>query len=176
MDGHCKRQVRDGDPSGYGLSGASGCTQHIDEGCNLRVVAQQLDVMPTVLAWAGVPAPPGLPGRDVTVELDGGELEGVREPGVISYLRLEEHEVLSLWYRDRHLIRWNPRRGGSAEALFEVDRDPGESVDPGDRADLWRALLGRRLAASWRGSRPPRSPLDAADSETQRQLRALGYF
>jgi arylsulfatase A-like enzyme len=89
----------------------------------------------------------------------------------------------------RWKVIWAPRRGigwgmgegagrmRDAEALFDLARDPRETVNRAGQGDLEAAWLRQRLLA-WvaAGDGPaPAAPPPPLDEETRRRLRALGY-
>lgn len=135
-----------------------------------------LDVMPTVLGLLGVPPPPGLQGRSLVPLLrDGGD--GTPAPPAVSE------------YRSPGRVYESVREGTASyivdrgsEQLFDLATDPAEqqnlaaAAPPAlatSRATLarWRAAcrpLAERLAPVGRGV--------AADADTVRRLRALGYL
>jgi tetratricopeptide (TPR) repeat protein len=125
--------------------------------------ARSADILPTLLARAGIPAPPGLPGADL--------LEGPRP---------REGYAETLYPQT---LGWAPLRGfrsGSLRLidaprpeLYDLAADPGETHNriaerPQDaerlRAALAAVRAGEREAAA--------APADAATAE---RLRALGY-
>ena len=132
-----------------------------------------LDVMPTILALLGVPAPPAVQGQSLVPLLDGAP---ATSDVAISEYGTPGHELLSV------------RRGalsylidGNEERLFDLSADAGErenvvAARPGDAAALrdvveaWR-VANRPLAAVF----GPRDGRVAPSADTARRLRALGY-
>jgi hypothetical protein len=89
----------------------------------------------------------------------------------------------------RWKVVWAPRRGlgwgmgegigrsRDAEALFDLARDPRETVNRAGQGDLEAAWLRQRLLA-WvaAGDGPaPATPPPRLDEETKERLRSLGY-
>jgi arylsulfatase A-like enzyme/Flp pilus assembly protein TadD len=122
-----------------------------------------LDVLPTVLAIAGLPDDT-LPGRVLTRGPD---------PAAESYLETTYPEVAG-WSRDTSLVqdRWKLITGGRTR-LFDVMTDPGESRDlSADRASVVQAMARRleSLSNTGRAATPA-----GVTPEVAARLRALGY-
>ena len=94
-------------------------------------LAQQIDVLPTLLAAAGVKAQPGLPGRGLVNP-------ATEERGAFSHLKYGGRESVSLQRGGFKLIV--PRTPPGPPQLFDRRRDPGEHTDVSQRLPL-RALF-----------------------------------
>ena len=129
-----------------------------------------IDVAPTLLELAEVPAPAGFAGRSLRPLL-AGEPDAPR-PAVSEMGRLAS---FSDW-------PWKLIRGGPAARLFDLSRDPAERRDLGPQeperaAELEAALAGalgspdavRRVEAVEGGG-------EALDPELRERLRELGYL
>ena len=126
--------------------------------------ASLVDVMPTVLALAGLPAA-ALPGRDLATG---------PAPDTETYAETLYPEVAG-WSPLRSLVqdRWKlvvaerPR-------LFDLATDPGETTDVSATRDSTVRAMVARLGAitSANGRTTPASPISA---ETAARLRSLGY-
>ncbi|MEM1182605.1 MAG: sulfatase [Acidobacteriota bacterium] len=145
-----------------------------------RVTArvQHLDVMPTLLGWAGVEVPATLEGQPL------GQLARVeRAPGadrrrgrwVFSHLHLDGAERAALYRTPLKLTA--ERIGGDRLGrfqLFDLSTDPGELNNLVDSMPLERGWLvqemRRRLEV-----REDAAEVDL-DPETRRRLEALGYL
>ncbi len=146
------------------------------QGAGRRVsdIVQLIDLMPTLLSVARVPAPPGLQGRDVSGLLDGQQIEtaGVtyatatnRAPGMHSVRTGEHKYIVDL-------------ESGYAFLSDLVSRPDERHNIAGDQPALAAELhdrLEKHLASSLAGG--------ALDSETgavsdnlRAQLQALGYL
>jgi arylsulfatase A-like enzyme len=131
-----------------------------------RIVAapvRLIDLAPTLLEAAGVPAPPQFAGRSLLPFARGGDPREL--PAVAS---LDEERGTS------HAIRWQGWKLYDGR-LFDLARDPGETVDRGAGEAGRRAELERLLAAvlADRAAGGPSAELDAA---AEQELRALGYL
>jgi arylsulfatase A-like enzyme len=125
-----------------------------------------VDVAPTILAWAGAPAPPGLPGRDL-----------LRAAGQRRAL------VLAQYGRERYCVRtaeWKLIVSDGRAELYDLRRDPREQRDvAASHADV-RQRLAAALGA-WQAERRAQGTAPAGravelPAEERAQLRALGYL
>ena len=143
--------------------------------------ASLVDVLPTILGFAGVPAPPGLPGVDL--------LAG--EPPAERMLYAEAPEWAAVVRGSRKWVARYPKGRRPARTLerYDLARDPGETdPKPWDRRDpatRWMRELersdprrrGEGAEARAPGGRMIRQPKVApgATEEQLEQLRGLGY-
>lgn len=131
-------------------------------------LAQQIDVLPTLLAAAGVKTPPGLPGHALGAAAAG-------ERAAFSHSDYGGRQSVSLQRHGFKLIV--PRLPPGPPQLFDHRSDPGELADLAARLPL-RVLfmlsdLRAREAAAQGGLKPASAVLP---EEAQRALRALGYL
>jgi tetratricopeptide (TPR) repeat protein len=143
----------------------------LPEGAVVEPVVRAVDLMPTILEIAGLRVPDGIDGRSLAPLITGRSRE---EPGP-AYL---ESYHPRLWWGARELLglrtgRWLFIRSPRPE-LYDVDKDPGETVNvaAGHPEELER--LGARLDAQ-KGAADPFQGRSATDPETAGRLRALGY-
>ena len=140
------------------------------EGRRVAELAQQIDLMPTLLAYLGIGDPPAadrlLPGL-----LGPGP---PRRPRVFSHTKRKAQTTASVIDGDWKLIR-RADDDGVTQKLFNWRQDPEERVDlAADRpvlAGLLAADLARRLAESV----PPGVADAAPDEKVLDNLRDLGY-
>ena len=137
------------------------------------MLAQHVDLLPTLLDATGARVPDGLPGRSLLVASD--QVDPARE--VHSHTDFGPFELMSLT-----TPRWKAvevvdgPRGRHGVAVYDLDADPHERRDvAAQRAALAgyaRQELGatRRAAATGAGGEAP-----LIDPETAARLRALGY-
>jgi arylsulfatase A-like enzyme len=141
----------------------------------------QVDMLPTLAALLGLPAPK-CEGRDLSSLWLGRALPG-NPPELISETRFGKAEKSALRVGSLKLIVNNdPRRYGSAGGpleLYDLARDPGEQVDLADknpiaahwlRNRLSEIIQSQRLAQGARGEKP----VELTD-EDKAELKALGY-
>ena len=135
----------------------------VPAGVRLAGRARTADVLPTLLALAGIPAPAGLDGADVI----GGPRarESYAEtvyPRTLGWAPLHSLRVGDLKYIDA------PR----AE-LYDLAQDPGEEHDRAAARPDDVARLSAALAAMRSGERT--ASRSASDPQVAERLRALGY-
>jgi arylsulfatase len=132
----------------------------------VEALASGVDVAPTLLAWAGVPPPSGLPGLS---------LAGAAPP--------ERPAVYAQYAHRRFAVRtarWKLIESAEGRIeLYDLRNDPGEREEVSARHPEERQRLQAALAA-WRkrvqpGDRGAGAPV-ALDAEREAELRALGYL
>ena len=145
--------------------------------------ADQIDIAPTLLDLAGVAAPPELPGASLLPVIGGGPAPP-RES--LAWLRHPAFDVAAIrdgnWKWLRHEGAPRTASGGvgggePAEALFDLEADPGErqnllEAEPARR----RALALRVKTARARFGRGEGTKEVDIDPELDAELRALGYL
>jgi arylsulfatase A-like enzyme len=142
-----------------------------------------VDVMPTLLELAGVPAPPGLSGRSLVPLLDGKPW--TERPALVEAVFERRNDpprpfgVAALRSRERKFIR---SLEGRPDELYDLVADPGETRNlakerPAEAARWAKALDSRLQAARRAAGRLP--PVDDApvtlDAGLLEKLRASGY-
>jgi arylsulfatase A-like enzyme len=155
----------------------------IPAGQRIEAQVRHLDIMPTLLGYAGVPE--DLPGMDLS-EVVGGR----GDPGpvdAVSRLRRKGRLLVSL--RTPRLKYISTREGRSkTERLYELSKDPGErrpvflreeTAGSGEARESFERLRGR-LAREQRHMGAARAdreavPLDLP-GDLEEGLRALGYL
>lgn len=145
-------------------------------GERVHALAQQVDLLPTLLAAVGLPRPAGLPGADLFALRAAPP--GFRR-AALSHLSYDGREGVSLvdggW---KLILPFTPRLGAGPE-LYRLDADPAEKDDLALRDDVRAGWLVERiqgelrLAGMGRTAAGARAPVD---EETRKALRALGYF
>ncbi len=136
-----------------------------------RTVARSIDVLPTLLDYAGVALPDGLEGRSMRPAADGREMPDAPSYAESLYTQLELGWAPLYGWRTAHykfIDAPNPE-------LYDLEHDASERnnqfVQHAERADDFRRRL-RALA----NQVPPRDATAApADAQTVERLRSLGY-
>jgi arylsulfatase A-like enzyme len=133
-----------------------------------------LDVAPTLLAWAGVAAPPSFEGRDLLRPLDPREAYGETDNTLDHTHKLFLRAGASRWKAIFSLAK----DGGSLkrEEWYDLATDPGERREAPPRAAVAEPIR-RRALERWRGDRARGAGAPAVDltPEQRERLRALGY-
>jgi len=135
---------------------------------------QSVDLMPTLLTRAGLPAVDGVQGGDLFTGSDEVYAEESQEGNVMTALRtrrgLSQLKVIEV-------NAGNPR-GLPTHSLFRVDQDPGEAVNLWDERPEISAIADGRLGAwherAGQGA-VQRRTVDTNNPEEVARLRALGY-
>jgi arylsulfatase A-like enzyme len=134
--------------------------------------ASHVDLLPTLLAAAGVRLPAGAEGRDLLASSAGA----AGAAPVLSFLQLDGAGMASVIEQGRQLIQWKPDHPAGRLEMYDLRTDPHERRDLMGRDLLWAGFMSSRLRAlrrtHERSSAAPRVPLDG---ELGQRLRALGY-
>jgi arylsulfatase A-like enzyme len=175
----------------------------IPKGRRIAAPVAHVDILPTVLALLGVPAPEWIQGRSLVGLLSGSEPESAfadralfsethTKTALAEGRAMVAFPVPAFMVRkgNRKLLRYPDGAGGFRYELYDVARDPGERrdlwADEADSAADLRALLdgyeaaGRdrreRIDASAGAGAAPGVEVAPLDPEQEQKLRALGYL
>jgi arylsulfatase A-like enzyme len=138
----------------------------VPAGRRLDGAAQLEDLMPTVLAWLGLPAPAFVDGRDLLPWLRG-ERPGSPRDAVVGRRRYYTGQP-QVHFEIRGTEKWVGVPDGPS-FVYRLDTDPGErGAVPGGAVPpaLRRALEGAATGPA---------PAPVSDAEVRRALEALGY-
>jgi arylsulfatase A-like enzyme len=149
-----------------------------DAGRVVGAPVELVDLLPTLLDWLGLPAPPGAQGQSLAVLARGAADARTRAPA------LAQDKGVPTRYALRgprfKLVR---DTASGAEELYDLAADPGERTNLAatetERASALRALLETRLAAvraAAAARRPDPNPAPVLTPEDERQLREIGYL
>jgi choline-sulfatase len=135
-------------------------------------LARQIDLLPTILAEAGVAIPSGLPGRSLLApRADDAPLEA------LSHTRLGRRDISALETKRWKVLEPLPAPAAGA-LVFDLAADPGEKHPVGAAHPAVAGYGAQRIAldaaAAALDLREPARP-PALDPDTERRLRALGY-
>jgi arylsulfatase A-like enzyme len=135
--------------------------------------ATLLDVMPTILAWAGLPASPAQQGRSLLAPLGEREAYGETDHTTDRTRKLFLRAGAGRW---KAILSLSPEGEQRRCEWYDLASDPGETKDaavPLAFADGVRA----RALERWREARGKGGPAPAVQltPEQRERLRALGY-
>jgi arylsulfatase A-like enzyme/cytochrome c-type biogenesis protein CcmH/NrfG len=133
-------------------------------------VARGIDVLPTLLDYAGLELPPEIEGRSLRPALEGREMSDAPAYAETLYPTRElGWAPLFAWRTSRHKMIEAPK-----PELYDLEKDPGETQNRAAGESARLAEMQRKLQAAL--SRPaPASAVAELDPETAERLRALGY-
>jgi choline-sulfatase len=132
-------------------------------------VARAVDVLPTLLDYAGVPARPQLEGRSLRPAIEGRRMDDAPAYAETLYPQREfGWAPLFAWRTARHKAIEAPR-----PELYDLEKDPGEKVDLAARETARLAEMRQKLDVARAQTAP--SAETEVDAESAEMLRALGY-
>ncbi len=137
------------------------------------LVARHIDIMPTLLAHAGLETAGELPGRDLRAAVRGKQTEVEAE----LLLDLPEVRHAGLVRPPLKLIQRGTKNAPpSATELYRLDDDPGETSNlaPTQPIDAARMLSELQRAAASGGPKLKETPVEIT-AELRSRLKALGY-
>ena len=140
------------------------------QGRRVAEVAQQIDLMPTLLAHLGIDGPV-TQGRLLPALLGPGDAGS--DP-VFSHTRRKSQTTASVIDGDWKLIRRSDERGVT-QRLYNWRQDPRELDDRAAERPILAAVLAASLARHLADSVPPGVAEAAPDETVLDNLRALGY-
>ncbi len=142
------------------------------QGRRVAELAQQIDLMPTLLAYLGIEGP-ATQGRPLPAILGSGP-SGARR-AVFSHTRRASQTTASLIDGDWKLIRRADERGVTSR-LYNWREDPGERTDRAAQRPILAGLLAAALERQLATSTPPGVADATPDEAIKDNLRALGYI
>ena len=142
----------------------------IPRGRTATVVGRGIDVSPTILDYAGQPAPAAIEGRSVRPAIEGQAMSD--EPAYAESL------FASLHLRWAPLYAWRTAKWKLVDAprpeLYDLEADPGELQDRAASEASRTDALRRPLRAALRTPTPDATA--TVDAEAAERLRSLGYL
>ena len=137
------------------------------------MLAQQVDVLPTVLSALGIAIPAQVQGRDLMTAVGGGPAESFPRRG-FSHFQRPNRRGASIVEGRWKLIRVIADDGRETVELFDRVADPMERHEISQRHPIVVGYLISTLA-SYEAGPPPSVGETEIDDELRRQLEALGY-
>jgi arylsulfatase A-like enzyme/Tfp pilus assembly protein PilF len=132
-------------------------------------VARGIDVLPTLLDYAGLPLRSEIEGRSLRPAIEGRETDDAPVYAETLYPQRE--------FGWAPLFAWRTARAKMIEAprpeLYDLEKDPGETDDLAPRGDVRLAEMRKKLEVA--RSRTAPSAVAEIDPEAAERLRALGY-
>ena len=169
----------------------------LSAGIRANSLAQNIDIAPTLLALAGFSRMQGVDGRPLLVaggtEGAGGKGRLVPFPGRTAVFAESDFQLIhpenrryfipgpagrwSSVFDGRHKLIQIPKPGGSLLEMYDLERDPGETINlaqDGPEAGVRLRLLGELQRFTDYGAGEQAPPRDIDPEELER-LRSLGY-
>ena len=138
-------------------------------------LAQQVDLLPTVLAVLGLDVPPQVEGRDLIAALDRGE--GGRPAQGFSYFDRRSRKGVSVVDGDWKMIQIRLQDEPlPAPELYNIARDPGERLDVAAAHPEVLGYLRSVLELHERAATGLAAGEADIDDDLRRELKALGYL
>jgi len=132
-------------------------------------VARGIDVLPTLLDLAGLPARAEIEGRSLRPAIEGREMSDAPAYAETLYpLRELGWAPLFAWRTARRKMIEAPR-----PELYDLESDPGETQNQAARESARLAEMQQELQAAL--AHPAPAAAAELDPETSERLRALGY-
>jgi arylsulfatase A-like enzyme len=153
------------------------------KGIRVKGLAQQVDVLPTVLSALEQPVPRRLPGRNLLPFARVGAIPA--ETTVLSEARAAPQTVggrllsfppKGVFYSirdDRYKLIAYPTTSGLVYELFDLEKDAGEERGISEMQEIRSSRVYSALDLYLSSGNTP--PLSEPDEETKKKLRALGY-
>jgi arylsulfatase A-like enzyme len=152
-------------------------------GARDRKPVQQTDLLPTLLALAGVPPPVPVEGRDLSARwLARGKAADAHEPVLVSRLEFSGKNKRAVRSGSLKLIlNEEPGWRGEPEELYDLAADPAESRNLRGAAAVPAGYLKMQAALLRAAGQALNRRLEAGheielSAEEEQQLRALGYL
>jgi arylsulfatase A-like enzyme len=147
-------------------------------GRRVPALVRQIDILPTLLDYTGVPVPDGVDGRSLRPLVAGDEPPAA--PEAFTETRLGDQELAALVTPSWKVISRSGRRGPRVE-VYDLAADPGEQRNLAS-GEAILAGYGTHALARWAATAPRPSRGSGAGSnepritpELRERLRALGY-
>jgi arylsulfatase A-like enzyme len=148
---------------------------HQTRGERAPLLAQQVDLLPTLLCAAGLTPPSSLPGADLYALAARQEEAAGRR--AVSHLSYDGRDGVSLVEGDWKLILPLSRKLGDGPELYRRRTDPGEHENLAQANEIRTGWLTAQLRLELlRASEGLKAAPAPVDEERRKQLHALGYL
>lgn len=141
-----------------------------------EAMAQHVDLLPTILAEAGIEIPEGIHGSSLTNRLEEAATDRV---DAISYLKLDGNELDSILHEGQKLVRNHEQSYGQprpSRELYALTEDPAEQRNLVDDSPVLAGYLRTLIVAETSGGPASLPPAKAVlPEDVKEHLRALGY-
>jgi arylsulfatase A-like enzyme len=147
----------------------------LPEGVRVREPVSLVDLVPTILALLGLPAPDGVEGRDLSAQWrgsGGASPERALFYEADSWFHNPHRDFRRAVRKGRYKLHYNDRE--HSLELYDLTRDPGEHENLASERPGVVAELHAELKAFLGESRDPQR-LPPPSDEAVEQLRQLGY-
>lgn len=138
-------------------------------GERVPMLAQQIDILPTILRAVGLRPPDGLPGSDLFT------LSAAPDREAFSHLRYDGRDGMSVVADGWKLILPFSRKLAAGPELYRRDKDRGDQNDLAANDEVRTGWLQSRIRLELLRTRPPETAPAPVDPETRKALEALGY-
>lgn len=145
----------------------------VGAGRRVRRVAQQVDLLPTLLELAAAPLPPRLDGTSLLGAI-AGRAGAVPRPAT-SFQRFGDLQEVAVTTSTHRLVRSRWDDGSVTVRLYDRRRDPGELYDVHTHMPITTSYLDSVLRWPRRSGPTLARPASRPSREIEEQLRALGY-
>jgi arylsulfatase A-like enzyme/Tfp pilus assembly protein PilF len=143
----------------------------IQSGRVVKTLARSIDVLPTLVDYAGLPRPNDVDGRSLRPAADGQEMSDAPAYAESLYPELElGWAPLYAWRAGGFKFIKAPR----AE-LYDLAHDPSEATNRADEQHARANDLARKLEDALLRTPAPAAAAAPVDAEAAERLRALGY-
>ncbi len=144
-----------------------------------RVAApvQHIDVLPTILEYLGLPAPPGVEGVSfLDLALGEGGAPAGPAPPVYSHLHLDGPPYASIVDGEWKLIQRRAEGAGFFSLLYRWKVDPRETEELSAKLPVRAAVLAAKLEEKLAEASRIEPQEIELDPDLERELKALGYL
>lgn len=149
-------------------------------GKRVTSVAQHIDLVPTILATAGVEVPSEVEGTSLIPHIRGPvrkQVEPASRTVVLGNLNLDRIEIDSILRGDLHLMLWETDQPDERVELYDLREDPNERINLAPQRPASVGFLRALLKSSTLKRTVTHEPEQLRiEGDVEKRLRALGYI